>query len=236
MATLTPKDRIIYALDVPDLAEARVHVARLAGHVGVFKVGLELFVKEGPEVVRVVTGEGGRVFLDLKLHDIPATMRAALASVAALGPRFVTVHGEGLHGLDDAGAAAPDVCVLAVTALTSLDGASLKAAGYRDALCDPRELVLARARLAKAKGCGGVVCSGHEAAAVRRELGDGFVIVTPGIRPAWAGADDQARITTPAQAVADGADYLVIGRPIRMAADPAWAADRIAEEIGALTG
>ncbi|MBI5137165.1 MAG: orotidine-5'-phosphate decarboxylase [Nitrospirae bacterium] len=237
MTAIPPAGRIIYALDVPDLAAARAQVALLAGHVGVFKVGLELFVREGPGVVRMVHDAGCAVFLDLKLHDIPATTTAAIRSAAALGTRFLTVHAEALAGMPvKMGEIAPGLAVLAVTALTSLDRAALSAMGYKAALCDPARLVLKRARMAFEAGCAGVVCSAHEARRVRAEYGPGFIIVTPGIRPADVSTDDQARVATPAQAVLDGADYLVIGRPIRNAPDPVAAAAAIAAGIAAALG
>lgn len=230
---MQPHERIIYALDVPDGREARRQAARLRGAVGVFKVGLELFVAEGPEIVRAIQGEGGPVFLDLKLHDIPVTVEAALAAAATLAPRFVTVHADALVGLKGGlDARHPGLAVLAVTALTSLDAKHLSALGLAPSLRDPQALALARAKLARDRGCAGVVCSGREAAAVRKRLGPDAVIVTPGIRPAWAeDADDQRRTVTPAQAIAAGADYVVVGRPIRTAADPRGAAERIAQEI-----
>jgi orotidine-5'-phosphate decarboxylase len=230
---MQPHERIIYALDVPDGREARRHAARLRGAVGVFKVGLELFVAEGPEIVTAIQDAGGPVFLDLKLHDIPATVEGALAAAAALHPRFVTVHGDALIGLKGGlDARHPDLDVLAVTALTSLDVKSLSALGLGPALRDPEALAVARAKLARQKGCAGVVCSGREAAAVREVMGKDAVIATPGIRPKWArDDDDQRRTVSPAQAVAAGADYLVVGRPIRVAADPRAAAERIAQEI-----
>jgi len=229
---ISPVQRIIYALDVPDMATAREQVVRLAGRVGVFKVGLELFIKEGPEVVKMVHGEGGEVFLDLKLHDIPATMVAAIRSSAALGTRFLTVHAEAVMGFKTpVREIAPDLSVLGVTALTSLGSGALTAMGLKDALCDPARLVLKRARMVADAGCAGVVCSAQEARRVRAEYGPDFLIITPGIRPADASLDDQARVATPAQAIKDGADYLVIGRPISNASDPAGAADKIAKEI-----
>lgn len=230
---MQPHERIIYALDVPDGREARRQAALLRGAVGVFKVGLELFVAEGPEIVRAIQGEGGPVFLDLKLHDIPATVEGALAAAEALAPRFVTVHGDALVGLKGGmDARHPGLAVLAVTALTSLDVKSLTALGLGPSLRDPRALALARAGLAWEKGCAGVVCSGREAAPVREALGPDAVIATPGIRPDWAtDADDQRRTVTPAQAIAAGADYVVVGRPIRTSPDPCGAAERIAQEI-----
>lgn len=232
-----PHERIIYALDVPDRAEARRQVGQLAGVVGVFKVGLELFVREGPEVVRMVREEGGDVFLDLKLHDIPATMLAAVRSAAALHPKFLTLHAEAVVGAgDEFPGAAPGVALLGVTALTSLSADHLAALGYAKAFQDPAEMVLKRAAMARDGGCAGVVCSGREAHRVRGRFGADFLIVTPGIRPVGSDADDQARAVTPSQAVAAGADYLVVGRPIRRAPDPRDAARRIADEIARAAG
>jgi orotidine-5'-phosphate decarboxylase len=230
---MQPHERIIYALDVPDGREARRQATLLRGAVGMFKVGLELFVAEGPAIVRAVRDAGGPVFLDLKLHDIPATVEGALAAAEALDPRFVTIHADALVGLKGGlDARHPGLSVLAVTLLTSLDVKALSALGLAPSLRDPAALTLARAQLAKSRGCVGVVCSGREAAAVRQALGPEAVIATPGIRPTWAvEADDQRRTVTPAQAIAAGADYIVIGRPIRVAADPRAAAQRVAEEI-----
>jgi len=232
MTTLTPEKRIIYALDVPDLETARLHVKELAGAVGMFKVGLELFRREGPPVVRMVREMGQEVFLDLKLHDIPATVAAALRSVAALGPRLITVHADALIGMHrPVSRLAPGVDILAVTALTSLGPDSLADLGLKKSLLDPERLVARRARMAREAGCAGVVCSGNEARRVRMESGPDFIIVTPGIRPAGAAVGDQSRVATPVAALAAGADYLVIGRPIRDAPDRVAAARAIATEI-----
>jgi orotidine-5'-phosphate decarboxylase len=235
---MQPHERIIYALDMADGREARRQAALLRGAVGMFKVGLELFVAEGPTIVRAVRDAGGAVFLDLKLHDIPATVEGALAAAAVLEPRFITVHANALVGLKGGiDARHPGLKVLAVTLLTSLDVKALSALGLAPSLRDPRALTLARADLARSRGCAGVVCSGREAGPVRQALGPGAVIATPGIRPKWAtDADDQRRTVTPAQAVAAGADYIVIGRPIRTAADPRAAAQRLAEEIAGAGG
>jgi orotidine-5'-phosphate decarboxylase len=228
-----PKDYIIFPLDVASEAEARRLVELLADEVGMFKVGLELFVRCGPAIVRHIQAAGpAGVFLDLKLHDIPATVSRAMAGVAELGVRLATVHcGESPRMLEAAvAAAASRVGVLGITVLTSVSAADAVAAGFHEAL---PAIVLRRAAAAHAAGCAGIVCSGLEAATVKARFGAGFLAVTPGIRPAWAagGKDDQSRVATPAEAVKAGADYLVIGRPIRDAADPCEAARRIAEEI-----
>lgn len=202
-----------------------------------FKVGLELFVRYGPEVVKMVRGEGDAgVFLDLKLHDIPATVSRAMTAAADLGVELATVHcGESTEMLAAAvSGAAGRVGVLGVTLLTSVSVGELEQAGYDAAFSrDPTALVLKRAGMAKAAGCAGVVCSGREAAAVKKSLGGDFLAVTPGIRPEGhrVGADDQKRTVTAAEAVRSGSDYLVIGRPIRDADNPVAAVSRIVEEI-----
>jgi orotidine-5'-phosphate decarboxylase len=233
-----PKDFIIFPLDVASASEARHYVEILADAVGMFKVGLELFIRGGPRLVSDIRSVGSAgVFLDLKLHDIPATVSRAMAGIAELGVELATVHcGEDPRMLK----AAVDACggrvgVLGITVLTSVSAANIAAAGYRDDLAsDLSRLVLKRAEMAKGAGCAGIVCSGLEVKQIKRMFGLDFITVTPGIRPSWATdeEDDQKRIVTPAKAVADGSDYLVIGRPIRDAADPRAAAMRVADEIG----
>jgi orotidine-5'-phosphate decarboxylase len=235
-----PKDYIIFPLAVPSTEEAKHYVELLAGHVGMFKVGLELFVQAGPEIVRFIQAAGSTgIFLDLKLHDIPQTVSRAMGRIADLGVTFITVHcGENSRMLEAAVAGSQGkVGVLGVTVLTSVSPADIKAAGFRSDLhSDLSRLVLQRAGMAKSAGCAGVICSGLEAKAIKAALGPDFLAVTPGIRPSWSvtNGDDQQRITTPAQAIADGSDYLVIGRPIRDADDPKQAAKRIIEEIGSV--
>ena len=231
------KDRIIFPLDVPSIDEAKTYIELLATSVGLFKVGLELFIRSGPEVIAFIHQQSAaRVFLDLKLHDIPATVSRAMARIADLGVAFATVHvGESQSML----AAAVEgggghVDILGVTVLTSVCAADLKAAGYREDIFDDMlHAVLQRARVAHSAGCAGVICSGLEAARIKEEFGEKFLAVTPGIRPAWSitAKEDQQRITTPAQAVSAGADYLVIGRPIRDSEDPVRAAAQVAAEI-----
>jgi len=224
------RDRLIFAVDVPSVAEARHLVELLKDDVGVFKVGLELFVAQGPAVLAELRAAGAReLFLDLKLHDIPATMRAAARQAAALGVGMLTCHCDQaaiFDGVDLGGAR-----LLGVTALTSLGPEDLAAMGYPPALQDPRELVLRRAGLAMGAGCAGVVCSGQEAAAVRQALGPQALVVCPGIRPGQAGDDDQKRVVSPAMAVRAGASHIVVGRPIRDAVDPAQAARQIVQEM-----
>ncbi len=233
------KDYLVFALDVPSAEAARPLVQRLCETVGMFKVGLELFVREGPAVVDMIRRHGAaRVFLDLKLHDIPATVRRAMAAVAALEVDFVTVHcGESSAMLQAAvEGAAGRVKVLGVTVLTSVGPQDLKRSGVRDELAEtPQKLVLARAETAAAAGCAGVVCAGHELAMIKNRFGRDLLAVVPGIRPAsgTVAGDDQRRVVTPAMAIAAGADYLVIGRPIRDARDPRKAAEAIVAEMDA---
>jgi orotidine-5'-phosphate decarboxylase len=226
--------RIVFPLDFDGASEAKDFSRRLSGKVGLFKVGLELFVAAGPEVLTEVRQEG-EIFLDLKFHDIPATVRGAVRVAAAQGVRFISVHASGGIKMLEAAVegAGGKADILAITALTSLDGGELSRLGLREDLTDPRSLVLHRAALAREAGCAGIVCSGLEAEAVRAEMGRHFVILVPGVRPEWAEVplDDQARVTTPSAAVKAGADYVVVGRPIRLAADPAEAALKTAREM-----
>lgn len=234
-----PEDYIIFPLDVASETEARRWVDLLSGEVGMFKVGLELFIRSGPGIIRLIHAAGpAGVFLDLKLHDIPATVSRAMAAAADLGVRLATVHCGEAPGMLAAAVAASGgrVGVLGVTILTSVTAEDLTAAGIRDELAgDLQRLVRQRAQMAITAGCAGVVCSGQEAAMIKAEFGPDCITVTPGIRPLWAagGKDDQRRVTTPAEAIRAGSDYLVIGRPIRDAADPRDAARRIAAEIAA---
>ena len=231
-----PKDRLILALDLPDPGRARDLARKLAEEVGLFKIGLELFVAGGPAFLREMAEEfPSRIFLDLKLHDIPNTVASVLRRLPP-GVALTTVHaGLGPTGLRQIMAAGPaGVKILAVTVLTSLSSPDLAALGYDPRLAEvPRELVVRQARLAQAAGCHGVVCSGREVAAVKAALGPGFLAVCPGIRPAWAqvAADDQKRTLTPADALRHGADYLVVGRPVSRAPDPVAAARQVVQEI-----
>ncbi|MFW6297975.1 MAG: orotidine-5'-phosphate decarboxylase [Desulfosalsimonas sp.] len=230
------KDYIVFPLDVPTAEEAAYYARLLSGRVGMFKIGLELFIAEGRAVLDAVRQEGGAgIFLDLKLHDIPATVGRAMEQIAGWKAAFATVHcGESRAMLDAAvNAAGKKTGVLGVTVLTSVSGDDLAAAGLdRAYAADPGALVLKRAQMAYDAGCAGVVCSGRETALIKEKFGPKFVTMVPGIRPGWAvDADDQKRVVTPAEAVKNGADYLVIGRPIRDAGDPADAAEMIAGEI-----
>lgn len=233
----TAKDFIVFPLDVPSPETARSLVSLLADDVGMFKIGLELFIRSGPELVRWIAQKGSaKVFLDLKLHDIPATVQRAMTQVAELGVYFATVHcGESQAMLEAAvTGAAGKVNVLGVTVLTSVSPEDLKTAGYRQPYhTDLQQLVMKKAVMAKDAGCAGIVCSGQEVQRVKTVLGESFQAVTPGIRMAGKTVrqDDQSRIVTPSLAIEKGADYLVIGRPIRDADDPRAAAREIAAQI-----
>jgi orotidine-5'-phosphate decarboxylase len=220
-------DRICAALDFPSFAAAEGFARQVAPHVGMLKVGLELFVAEGPPAVRAAAALGRPVFLDLKLHDIPNTVEGAARSAAASGAALLTVHASGGAEMVRAAVrgAGGNVRVLAVTVLTSLDAGALDAIG----LSGPTEAAVVRlAKLAVDAGAGGLVCSPHEVAAVRAAVGPGPLLVVPGVRPPGAAKGDQARVATPAEAVRAGADVIVVGRPLRDAADPVAAAREIA--------
>jgi orotidine-5'-phosphate decarboxylase len=224
--------RIFVAIDRADLAQAGADAARVPS--ASLKLGLEFFIANGPAGVRAVAGER-RLFLDLKLHDIPNTVAGAVRSVAPLSPHFLTVHaGGGPAMLKAAVAAAADspvrIKLLGVTVLTSLDDGDLDAVGQRGPVLDQTRRLAA---LAQDCGLDGVICSPEEIAPLRAQCGPGFALVVPGIRPAWASAGDQKRVLTPAEAFARGADDLVIGRPITQSADPAAALARIIDEIAA---
>ncbi|MGI8682965.1 MAG: orotidine-5'-phosphate decarboxylase [Mycobacteriales bacterium] len=218
---------VAVALDAPDVETAARWAAAVDRHVAVVKVGLELFCRFGPEVVEAVRSETGvGLFLDLKLHDIPATVAGAARSVARLRPQYLTVHAAGGTAMVRAAVeAAPDVTVAAVTVLTSMANRDLVAVGLAGPAVDA---VRRLAALAVSAGAGAVVCSPQEVAAVRAEVGPTIVLVTPGVRLAGESAQDQARVATPRQALDAGADLLVIGRPITGAADPGAAAASIA--------
>ncbi len=230
-----PRERLCFALDVPAIDKALDYVQLLSRDVGIFKVGLELFLREGPQCIEAVRSSGAqKIFLDVKLFDIPRTVRSACQAAAALDVDFVSVHVEGLSSAAqwrlESTPAKP--VMLGVTLLTSIGAKDLPSLGYRFDLC-PRDIVLLRAELAKAAGCTGVVCGAGEIASVRARCGPDFVILTPGIRPQWASVsgDDQQRVVSPYQAIVEGADYIVVGRPIRDADDPVLAARKVCEEI-----
>jgi orotidine-5'-phosphate decarboxylase len=226
-----PGNRLIAALDAPSRGEADALVARLAGVPSWVKLGLELFCAEGPAIVADYVARGHRVMLDLKLHDIPETVARATARVAALGAGLLTVHAGGGRAMLEAAVRSAGVTrVLAVTVLTSLDEADLAQIGAQGPV---RDLVVKRAELAIAAGCAGVVASPHEIAAIRAIAPGGFLIVTPGVRPAGADRGDQKRVMTPREARDAGADLVVVGRPLRDAGDPAAAARAIVAELAA---
>jgi len=221
------RERLIFALDVPSLEEARALIGRLGDSVGFYKLGLEVFLSGHYfELMAELKDQGKKVFADLKLFDIPATVAAAVRQLAKHEVNFCTVHGnDGM--LKAAADAKGDMQILAVTALTSLDQGDLDDLGFQ---CDTRTLVLSRARRALALGCDGVVSSGLEVGVLREHAEPRLITVCPGIRPIH-NDDDQQRVMTPYQAIRDGADYLVVGRPIRTSSDPAAAAESIQSEI-----
>jgi len=226
--------KLAYALDFPSFAEAERGAACVVDAVGVLKVGLELFVSEGPRVIELGRRLGCDIFLDLKLHDIPETVERAVAAAAGHGVRYLTVHAAGgpkmlAAAARRAAAENTGLTLLAITVLTSLDASDLQAIGVS---ADPSQQALRLAQLAQAQGIPGMVCSAVEVAALRAALGPQAVLVTPGIRPqANSAADDQKRTGTPASAIRAGSSLLVVGRPIRDAADPAAAARAITDEI-----
>jgi orotidine-5'-phosphate decarboxylase len=235
-STVRARDRLVLALDVPSLEAGRSLLERVAPEVGCVKVGLELFVAEGPRAVEAVHERGGACFLDLKLHDISATVGRAAEAAARLGVRYLTVHASaGPSALAAARRAVEGsgTRLLAVTALTSLDGAELAAIGLGG---EPAEVVKRLAGLAASQGIDGFVCAPAECRVVRAIAGEQALLVVPGIRPAGADRGDQARASTPAHAIGEGADLLVVGRPIRDAKDPVEATHAIAREIAAVTG
>jgi orotidine-5'-phosphate decarboxylase len=225
------RERLIVALDVATAGEARALVGTLGDAVSFYKLGLELFVAPGYfELVEWLVQQGKRVFVDLKFFDVPETVRGAVRGLRGRGITFATVHGN-QSMLEAAGAEKGEVKILAVTALTSLDRGDLDDLGFE---CDVADLVLSRARRALAAGCDGVISSGLEAPLLKRELGERVLVVTPGIRPVEnRPADDQKRAVDVAAAFANGADYIVVGRPIRNAPDPRAAAEAIQATIAA---
>jgi orotidine-5'-phosphate decarboxylase len=228
-ANILPRDRLIVALDVPGVAAAEAMIARLGDSVTFYKIGYQLAYAGGLSMARQLTGAGKKVFVDLKLHDIGNTVARGVESIATLGATFLTVHAypQTMKAAVEARAGS-NLKILAVTVLTSYDDGDLHAAGYRLGVSD---LVETRARQAQAIGVDGLVCSPEEAAALRKIVGHQMSLVTPGVRPAGASVGDQKRIMTPARAIAAGADYLVVGRPVVQAADPRAAADAIQAEI-----
>ncbi len=231
---MSARDRVIVALDVPDLTALHQYLAQLGGEPTFYKVGLELYLAEGARAVEAVKRRGGRVFLDLKLHDIPETVARATRSAVAMGVDFLTVHTAGGHQmlLRAAEAAGSDTRVLGVTVLTSLTDEDLRADGQLGSVAS---VVRGRARVAAKAGLAGLVCSPHEVALVK-DVAPTLVAVVPGVRPAGAALGDQKRVATPGEAVRNGADFIVIGRPLRDAPLPAAAFAAVVREIEAAGG
>ena len=229
--SLTTKDKIIVALDLPSVDAARHLISTLGKDVSWYKIGLQLFGLGGPAFVQEVKASGAKIFLDLKFHDIPNTVRSAVESACALGVDMLTIHLSGGSEMCQAavkGRGANSTLLLGVTVLTSQTEATLSEIGINRSLT---QQVISLATLAKSTGTTGLIASPLELEPLRKEFGKSFVIVTPGVRPTWSAAEDQKRFTTPAEAIKLGADYLVIGRPITASPDPKAAFLRIASEI-----
>ena len=227
-AKIAPRDRLIVALDLPSVEAAEAMIGKLGDAVTFYKIGYQLAYAGGLPLVQKLAGSGKKVFLDLKMHDIGNTIARGVESVAKLGATFLTVHAYPQTMKAAVEARGPNLKILAVTVLTSYDDGDLHAAGYRLNVSD---LVEARAQQAQVLGVDGIVCSPEEAAHLHKIVGHQMHLVTPGIRPAGAATGDQKRIMTPGRAIAAGADYLVVGRPIVEAADPKAAAEAIHAEI-----
>jgi orotidine-5'-phosphate decarboxylase len=229
---LDPRQRLIVALDVSTAAAAQKIVTAVGDSALTYKVGMQLYTAEGPQLVRDLVASGRRVFLDLKYHDIPNTVGAAVAEAVKLGISMLTVHSSGsgkmLRAAVEAAKVRPELSVLAVTVLTSMDGNDLAEIGMPGTVKDS---VVRLAGLALANGCQGVVASAQEAPSLRAGFGDAFAIVTPGIRSRGSSIGDQVRVVTPAEAIAAGASHIVVGRPITEALDPAAEAKAILEQI-----
>ena len=228
-----PRERLIVALDVSSAAAAQKIVAAVGDSALTYKVGMQLYTAEGPQVVRDLVASGRQVFLDLKYHDIPNTVASAVREVSALGVSLLTIHAAGggkmVRAATEAARSSNSALkILGVTVLTSMDDNDLNSTGVRGRVLDQ---VLRLAALAISDGCHGVVCSAHETPDLRRELGNDFLIVNPGVRPAGSDHGDQARVVTPAQAISSGATHIVVGRPITAAGDPASEAKAILEQM-----
>ena len=228
-----PQDKIIIALDVPD-TDGAMRLLDALGTPTLCKIGLELFTAQGPSVVKAIQSRGSSVFLDLKFHDIPNTVGHAVRSAADLGVAMTTLHASGGPVMLEAAAKAAaasgnsDLLLLAVTVLTSMDSAQLSSTGIS---VEPKDQVIRLAVLSSNAGIGGIVCSPLEVTAIRESLGNKLRIVTPGVRPTWAASGDQKRVMTPSEAVASGADWLVIGRPITTAESPKEAYAKVVAEL-----
>jgi orotidine-5'-phosphate decarboxylase len=230
---VSTRDRLIVALDVSSATQARSIVSALGESVGFYKVGMQLYTAEGPALVRELIGSGKKIFLDLKYHDIPNTVAAAVSEAGKLGASLLTVHAAGgskmlRAAMDAAKESIPAMKVVAVTVLTSMDEQDLHEVGISSSL---EHQVVSLAALALKSGCHGVVSSAREARTLRASLGKDFLVITPGVRPAGAAHGDQARVVTPAEAFAAGASHIVVGRPITAASNPPQEAERILQEI-----
>ena len=232
---ISSRERLIVALDVPDMKSALLLADAIGDAASFYKVGLELFASgEGRQLIDKLKKRGCRVFADMKLFDVPETVSRATRQIAESGADFLTVHGNDAimeSAAESAKESGSGLQILSVTALTSLDDGDLRDLGFS---CDARELVLSRAKRALSLGCGGVVSSGLEVSSIREECGESLILVTPGVRPILnRGEDDQKRVSTPSEIIKSGGDYLVVGRPIRDAEDPREAAEGVIKEISA---
>lgn len=231
---ISPRERLIVALDVSSATDAQKIIMALGDSVQTYKVGMQLYTAEGPQIVRELVGDGRKVFLDLKYHDIPNTVAAAVREAARLGVSMLTVHAAGGTKMLKAAADAARECdskpsVLAVTVLTSMDENDLRETGVQVKVVE--DLVVTMTEAALRAGCAGVVSSAKEVQILRRKFGSDFLAVTPGVRPAGAAHGDQTRVLPPAQAIAAGASHIVVGRPITGAPNPKHAAEQILKEI-----
>ena len=229
-SSISLRDRLIVALDFPTEAKALALVSVLSGSVSIYKIGLQLYTAEGPGIVRAVAATGAKIFLDLKLHDIPNTVAQAVAAAGELGVQMLTVHLSGGRAMLEAARKArpPELSLLGVTVLTSATPETLNETGVNSGI---EEQVLRLAQLGHDCGIDGLITSPHEVPTLRKQLGNQIKLITPGVRPTWAAANDQKRFTTPAQALKNGSDYLVIGRPITADPDPGAAVARLLEEM-----
>ena len=227
---ISPRDRLIVALDFPTQVKALALVSVLSDAVSIYKIGLQLYTAEGPEIVRAVAATGAKIFLDLKLHDIPNTVAKAVAAASGLGVQMLTVHLSGGRAMLEAAVAtkSPNLSLLGVTVLTSATAETLAEIGVNSKV---EEQVLRLADLGKKAGMDGLITSPHEVGILRKRLGSQMKLVTPGVRPSWAAADDQKRFAAPQEALKSGADYLVVGRPITADPDPRAAVERLLAEI-----
>lgn len=227
---ISPRDRLIVALDFPTQSKALALVSVLSGSVSIYKIGLQLYTAEGPGIVRAVAATGAKIFLDLKLHDIPNTVAKAVAAAGDLGVQMLTVHLSGGRAMLDAAVEArpPNLSLLGVTVLTSATPETLSETGVNSGI---EEQVLRLAELGRKSGIDGLITSPHEVRILRERLGAQMKLITPGVRPSWSAVNDQKRFTTPIEALKSGADYLVIGRPITADPDPRAAVQRLLEEI-----